>query len=467
MAVALRKPRLGLLGLMTGGYEPIFPGINDRQIKYAEEIVKTLEPVADVTFAGLGSDRAKIEEIVAGYNEQGLDGILIVLLTYSPGVYLVRALEQNNLPIAMAVVQPDQAVDDNWEELDLTVNQGIHGAQDNANAINRNGFRCEYFAGNRLEKEFVDFVEDFAKACYTRTRLKGMRTAILSRMCGMGDILTDEMAFFHRIGPELCHDTIGSVYRLMEQVSDGDIEAQIKKDYEIHEVDPKLTKESHSIAVRMYLGFRRYMEERGFDAYTAQFDQFGDDGRFRQLPLYAASNLLADGYGYAAEGDYMCASMVSAAHALGDNDANFTEMYTMDFPTDSIIFCHAGEGNWATHRKDKKPRLIDRYLGEGGLENPPTHIFTPQPGIATLTSLVSLVGERYRLVLAMGDMLPKSDMKRCEMPYFFWRPQSGIQNCVEGWLKNSGTHHEVINLGDRKRRWQMLCNMLGVEYVEV
>lgn len=463
----MKKPKLGLLGLMTEGYEDVFPGIIERQIKYANEIVDTLSPVADIMFCGPGLNRNSIEEIVEKYNAAHVDGILIVLLAYSQGTYILRALQNNRTPIALAVVQPEQVVGDEWEELDLTVNQGIHGAQDNANTIVRSGIACQFFAGNRHESRFVKFVEDFGKACQTRTRLRKMRTGIFSRMCGMGDILTDDMSFLRKIGPEFCHDTIGSVYSRMETVTNEQIHEQIEKDKTIFEVDPKLSYDSHAAAARIYLGFKKLMQDKGFDAVTAHFDQFADDGRFKQLPLYAASNLMAEGYGYAAEGDAMCASMVAAAHTIGNNDANFTEMYTMDFEKDAIIFCHAGEGNWATCRSDMKPKLIDRYLGEGGLENPPTPIFTPQFGAATLTSLVALEGDKFRLVVAKGDILPKSDMKRCEMPYIFWQPYSGIEKCVEGWLENGGTHHEVINLGDVTNRWKMLCKMLDIEYVEV
>jgi L-arabinose isomerase len=364
-------------------------------------------------------------------------------------------------------VQPDQEVLDEWVELDLTVNQGLHGAQDNANIITKSGTPCEYFAGNRHDKRFLEFVKDFAKAAYTRTVLKNMKTGAFSKMLGMGDILVDDFEFFRTIGPMVMHDTIGSVYSRMQAIPKVEIDAQIQKDKEMHDVDPNLSYNSHAEAVKMYLGFKKYLEDNDMQAFTAHFDQFSDDKRFKQLPLYAASNLLAEGYGYAAEGDFMCASMVAAAGALGNNDANFTEMYTMDFVKKAIIFCHAGEGNWSTHRKDKKVKLIDRYLGEGGLDNPPTHIFTPEVGRATLTSLAYKGNGKYRMVLAMGDMLPKSDLIGCEMPYFFWKPDVGIEECVEGWLRNGGTHHEVINLGDVKKRWKMLCNMLGVEFVEI
>lgn len=463
------KPKIGLLGLMTDGYEPIFPGITARQERFANELVKALDPVAEVVFPGAGLNRDSIEKIVRSFNDARLDGILIVLLTYSHANFLLRALQDNRLPIALAVVQPDHKVLDDWEELDLTVNQGLHGAQDNANMIVRAGFKCQFFAGDRREPRFCDFVRDFANAARAYMFMKSMKTAIIGRMTGMGDILTDDMAFFRKTGIEMRHDSIGSIYSLMQQVGESEIREQMEKDYNTFEMDPKLTQESHAEAIRMYLAFKRFLVENDYAAFTAHFDVFGQDGRFRQLPLYAASQLMADGFGYAAEGDYICASMVAVANQIagGTNEGNFTEMYTMDFEKQAIIFCHAGEGNWATHRKDIKPRLIDRYLGEGGLSNPPTIMFTPQYGESTLTSFASLEGEKFRMVAARGTIFEKSDLTRCEMPYIFWSPHSGIEACVEGWLRSGGTHHEVINLGDVSRRWKMLCDMLNVEYVEV
>ena len=464
----MNKPRIGLLGLMTDGYEITFPGIVARQEAYARELVEFLSPVADVDFPGAGVNRKSIEEKVRYFNEQKMDGILIILLAYSQGSYLLRALQDNRLPLALAVVQADSVVLDDFEELDLTVNQGIHGAQDNANVITRNGFKCQFFAGKRDSERFLRFVEDFGYAARTYQKLRNMKVGVIGRMPGMGDILTDDMAFFSTIGPEICHDTIGSVYSRMETITKEEIDAQIAKDHATFRMDPKLSYESHAEAVKMYLGFKKYLEEKEFDAFTAHFDVFGDDGkRFHQLPLYAASQLMADGYGYAAEGDFMCATMVAAAHSLGEGGGNFTEMYMMDFEKEAIIFCHAGEGNWATHREDIQPHLIDRYLGEGGLENPPTIMFTPKVGTSTLTSLAAVSGKKFRLVTAQGDILPKSDLQRCEMPYIFWRPDSGMTNCVEGWLRNGGTHHEVISLGDVRNRWKMLCDMWGVEYAEV
>ena len=82
-----------------------------------------------------------------------LDGILIFLCSYSQGQYLVRAMQENRLPLALALIQPDETVGENFEEWELTVNQGIHGSQDNANCLMRAGLRTFGDLNERLGRE--------------------------------------------------------------------------------------------------------------------------------------------------------------------------------------------------------------------------------------------------------------------------------------------------------------------------
>ena len=462
----IRKPRIGLLGLMTDGYESVFPGILSRQMNYANEIVSSLSKDVDIEFAEIGTNREQIEKITMSYNQKKLDGILIILLAYSQGAWLLRAMENNKLPVAVAVVQPDDIVQTEFEEIDLTVNQGIHGAQDNCNILMRLGISYQVYAGSRYSDDFQEFVKDFGKAAQALNELRSMRIGVLGRMQGMGDILTDELALFQKLGVEICHDSLGAVHDYMKELTKEEIEEEINADKERFVVDAQLSHQSHEIAVAEYLGFKKYVEENAYQGFTAHFDLFGEDGRFRQLPLYGASRLLAEGYGYAAEGDFSCAALVRISHLLSEQPANFTEMYMMDAKTDSILFCHAGEGNYHATVAGVKPKLIDRYLGEGGLENPPTLLFQQKPGRATLVSLVSLSGT-FRLVVAKGEVIDRYDLNRCEMPYLFFRPDSGVRPCVEEWLRQGGTHHEALCIGDVSLRFKMLCEMAGIEYCEV
>ena len=247
---------------------------------------------------------------------------------------------------------------------------------------------------------------DFGAAGRTLQRLRRMKIGVIGKLAGMGDVITDDMAVYRKLGPEFVYDSVGTLQRLCAAITPGEVERRVAYERTVFDIDPALPPERHAEAVRMYLGFKRYLQENGYAGYTAHFEEFGADGRFTQLPLLSASSLMADGYGYAAEGDATTAMLMAAMHTLC-GEANFSEMYMMDLAREAILLCHAGEGNWATARTDRKPFLMDRAFGEGGLSNPPTPIFTPRPGRAGVMSLVHLSGERFRLVYAAGQMLDK------------------------------------------------------------
>ena len=460
------KPHLGVLALMLADYEPLFPGILERQRRYVEEVLASLAATARFTFPRVAASRADVEALTAQYNGEGLDGILILLLSYAQGQYLVHAMQRNHLPLALALIQPDETVGEDFGELELTVNQGIHGSQDQANGLMRAGIPCAYYAGSRFDGELARFVADFGAAAQTVAALRTMRIGVIGKLAGMGDVITDDMAVYRRLGPEFVYDSIGTVQRCCAEVKPEAVAARVAYERTIFDVDPKLPPEAHATAVRLYLGLKRYLEDAGYAGYTAHFEEFGADGRFTQLPLLAASSLMADGYGYAAEGDATAAMLVAAMMRLC-GEANFSEMYMMDLKRDALLLCHAGEGNWATCRTDRKPFLLDRVFNEGGLGNPPTPLFTPRPGPAAVMSLAHVGGERFRLVYARGEVLDKCDLRGCDMPYLFFRPESGVRPCVTAWLERGGTHHEAVVLGVSEPRVRLWCQLAGIEFAAV
>ena len=351
-----KKPKLGVLALMLEDYLPLFPGIDRAQTAYVNEVLDGLRDAAEFVFPHAAMNRAQIESLVAQYNHEKLDGILILLLTYSQGAYLVRALEENHLPLALALIQPEQTVRPDFIEWDYTVNQGIHGSQDQANVMTRMGVNCVYYAGNRCDGSFVRFVADFGRAAMTVRAMKRMRIGVIGKLPGMGDVITDDMAIYRFLGPELVYDSIGTVRRFCAEVEEDAVRAQMDADRAVFELDPTLDEPTHAEAARMYLGLRAYLQSGGLSGYTLHYGECGEDGRFTQLPLLAASNLLADGYGYAAEGDSTAAVLVAAMQTLC-GAAGFTEMYMMDFKREAILMCHQGEGNWRLCRADRRPYL--------------------------------------------------------------------------------------------------------------
>jgi len=461
------KPRLGLLGVMQDLYDAMLPGITERQGAYAEAVAAALAPVADVDAGAPARDRAAIERRVRELEHEGVDGLLVVMLTYGPAMRVARALARTPLPVCLANIQPESAVTPAWDMGDLTYNQGIHGAQDTANAMVRAGRPFAVVTGDWRSEEFRDALGRWARAAAAVTRWRELKVAVIGyAMNGMGDIRVDEHALLRALGPQVDAIAPGALQRAAAAVSDDEVAALLAAEDAQFEVDPRLEHGERAEHARLQLGAERLLREGGYGAYSAHFGAIAEDGRFGRLPLAAASSLMAKGYGYGAEGDALTAALMSAAQTLL-GETQFTEMYAMDFATDSILMSHMGEGNWRLARSDRPVRLIKRPLGIGGLGDPPTFLFQYETGPATLATLVALGGERFRLVVSEGEILDTDELPKLEMPYGHFRPDTGVRACMDAWLRLGGPHHQVLNPGRQAQAWQVFSELAGLEFAVV
>ncbi|MCW2982860.1 MAG: araA [Conexibacter sp.] len=458
------RPRIGLLGVMQALYDDMLPGITERQAAYAQSIGAALADVADVTVGDPVKDRADADRVIAELEAGGLDGLLVVMLTYGPAMHVTRALAATSLPVCLLNTQPEAEITAAWDMADLTYNQGIHGAQDTANAMVRAGRPFTVITGDWQSGAFQDDVTAWARAAAAVTRWRSLRVAIFGyAMNGMGDIRVDEHAFLRTLGPQVDALGTGELQRAMAAVDDEAVAALIDAEDARFAIDERLSRDERTDHARMQLGLQALLDDGGYRAYSTHFGAIAQDGRFARLPLAAASSLMAAGYAFAAEGDAVTAALMAAAQDLL-GETQFTEMYAMDFARDAILMSHMGEGNWVLARADRPVRLIKRALGIGGLGDPPTFLFQYRPGPCTLATLVALEGTRFRLVVSEGEILDSDELPALEMPYGLFRPDSGVRTCMDAWLRLGGPHHQVLNPGRHASAWEAFCEAAGVEF---
>jgi L-arabinose isomerase len=460
-------PRLGLLGIMQDLYDDMLPGIGDRQKAYAHDIGAALAGIADVHVVAPAKDRQSIESAVREFEGEEIDGLLVVMLTYGPAMRVARALAETRLPVCLLNVQPVPKITPDWNMSDLTYNQGIHGAQDTANAMVRAGRAFHVITDDWHLPSFERAVGQWARAAAAVSRWRKLKVAILGyAMNGMGDIRVDVHTLLRTLGPQIDAIAPGELHRAAAAVGAEAVASLMAAEDEQFEIDPRLSAVEREDHVRMQLGLEQILLEGGYGAYSTHFGAIAEDGRFSRLPLAAASSLMAKGYGFSAEGDGLTAALMSAAQIL-IGETQFTEMYAMDFSRDAFLMSHMGEGNWALAREDRPVKLIKRPLGIGGLGDPPTFLFQYRVGAATLATLVALGDERFRLLVSEGEVLDTDELPGLEMPYGFFKPDSGLQNCIDAWLRSGGPHHQVLNLGRRAAEWHLFGQAAGIEVVLV
>ena len=462
-----RLPRIGVIGIMQELYDAMLPGITERQGRYLGDVAGALEGVMEASVAPPARNRADIEQVMREFEYQGVDGVLVVMLTYGPGQRVARAIGQTRLPLCLANIQPEGHVTAAWDMADMTYNQGIHGAQDTANALVRAGATFDVVTDDWTADAFRERIGRWARAAHAVTAWRGMKVAQVGYgMDDMGDTRFDEGALLRTLGPAVTVVAPGVLHRATQAVGAGAVAEVIAFEDDRFEIDPRLSAQEREDHVRMQVALEGLLEDRGCGAFSTHFDAIGEDGRFARLPFAAASSLMAKGYGFAGEGDMLTAALVRAGHVL-IGDAHFTEMYAMDFPTDSVLMSHMGEGNWRIARSDRPVRLIKRAIAIGGLDDPPTFLFEYQPGPATLATLVALGGESFRLVVCEGENLDGPDLPGLEMPWGRFKPDVGVRDCMDAWLRLGGPHHQVMNLGRHAASWRAFCEQAGVEFAQI
>ena len=135
-------------------------------------------------------------------------------------------------------------------------------------------------------------------------------------------------------------------------------------------------------AARIELGLRAFLRAGNFKGFTTTFE---DLHGLVQLPGISAQRLMADGYGFGAEGDWKTAALLRAMKVMAaglPGGTSFMEDYTyhLDPKGKKVLGAHMLE--ICPSIADDKPSLQVHPLGIGGKADPARLVFnTPRrPG---------------------------------------------------------------------------------------
>ena len=187
----------------------MLPGITERQAALrARASAAALGGVADVEVAAAGPrPRRTPSARCASFEAPDLDGLLVVMLTYGPGdarrARCSRETRAADLPGQHPARRRRSRPRGTWR--DLTYNQGIHGAQDTANAMVRAGRPFHVVTDDWRARRRSATRSGAGRAPPRRSRAgASLKVAVFGyAMNGMGDIRVDEHALLRALGPQV------------------------------------------------------------------------------------------------------------------------------------------------------------------------------------------------------------------------------------------------------------------------
>ena len=458
-----RRAKVGLLALMLELYDR-WPGFKPMMEEFAQEVVSILTPMADVSFPGVCNTREQVDRAVADFETSGEDLIIVLLLTYAPSHIAMPALTRTRLPILLLNTQQLHAVTASTSSMDTSRNHGMHGVQDLANVLHRAGRGFQMLTGHYRDPRTLSGVEAWCHAARTASFMRHMRIGLLGYpMQGMGDFGLDETAFLAQVGVEVRHVSMREVADRAKAAPGSEISRMMSEDRSSFQVQEDISDQEHEASSRLEWAIRDSLSEAGLQGFAAHFLAVSEDGWLDTLPFLAASKLMADGYGFGGEGDVTSASAVAMMRELA-GAASFTEMFTMDFASNSVLMMHMGEANWRMARKDDPVHLVRSTLGLVDVPVAPLLLaFSLEPGEVTLVSLTTSTEGRLKFVITEGEVVDFRYLPDLGRPHFKFRPDGDLCDFLTSFSQEGGSHHQALAYGHWASTLERLAILLGID----
>jgi L-arabinose isomerase len=283
-----------------------------------------------------------------------------------------------------------------------------------------------------------------------------------------GDKVSAEAVFGYSVN----HHAVGDLVAHVNAVGDAAVTKLCAEYEERYQVVAPLRKngarhESLRDGARIELGLRSFLEEGNFKGFTTNFqDLYG----LKQLPGLAVQRLMADGYGFAGEGDWKTAALVRAMKVMAADlkgGTSFMEDYTYHLSPKGhqVLGSHMLEV--CESIAAGKPKLEIHPLGIGGKEDPVRLVFDAPPGQAINASIVDL-GNRFRLivnevkVVKAQKPLPKLPVARA-----VWECLPDFKTACAAWIYAGGAHHTGFSYVVTTEHMEDLAEMAGIELVVI
>jgi len=360
-----------------------------------------------------------------------------------------------------------------WGSIDMdfmNLNQAAHGDREY-------GFICERLAmprkvvvGYRTDPKVLRQIDVWARVA------RGWNEAQTLRVARIGDNMREvavtegnKVSAQIHFGFSVNTYGVGDVVKFVNQVTDAQVKALVEEYGDLYTIKDRSKGAMAAIgdAARQEIGIRAFLESVGAKALTTTFE---DLHGLKQLPGFACQRLMADGYGFGAEGDWKTSAMLRIMKVMAEGlkgGTSFMEDYTYHLKRgqEKVLGSHMLEV--CPSIADKKPTLEVHALGIGGKAAPARLVFNSPAGPAINASLIDL-GDDFRLIInEVSALKPEQALPKLPVARTVWVPKPDFHTGVKEWLLAGGAHHTVYSQALTTEYMEDFAEISGVELVVI
>ncbi|MCC6761364.1 MAG: L-arabinose isomerase [Chitinophagaceae bacterium] len=401
-------------------------------------------------------------------------GLIAWMHTFSPAKMWIRGLKILHKPLLHLHTQFNRDIP--WGEIDMdfmNLNQSAHGDREFGFIMSRMRLNRKVVVGHWQDPVVIAKINAWTRAAAGWNDWQGARFVRFGdnmRFVAVtdGDKVEAEMQFGFSVNTH----GIGDLVKVIDAVSDADVDTLVQEYFDTYTVMASLKKEGAQYAslrdaARIELGLEYFLKDGNYKGYS---DTFEDLHGMKQLPGIASQRMMGKGYGFAGEGDWKTAALVRAMKVMGQGmpgGNSFMEDYTYHFdPANPLVLgSHMLEicESIASH----KPNVEIHPLGIGGKEDPVRLVFNSAAGPAINASVIDM-GNRFRLLVNEVEAIdPIADLPKLPVARVLWKPYPNMHDGCAAWILAGGAHHTCYSQNLTAEHMEDFADIAGIEYVRI
>ncbi len=379
-------------------------------------------------------------------------GVIAWMHTFSPAKMWIRGLDALGKPLLHLHTQANESLP--WGTIDMdfmNLNQAAHGDREFGYIQTRIGLARTTVAGHVNDPAVRMRVSDWTRVATAYHEMRNLKLARFGdNMRGVAVTEGDKVDAELRFGASVNTYSVNDLTARVDATTEATVDELIDEYLDVYDVDPVLAPggdrhEALRDGARIEAGLRGFLSDGGFAAFTTNFE---DLGGLRQLPGLAVQRLMADGYGFGAEGDWKTSLLLRTlkvmAHGL-PGGTSFMEDYTYHYGPGPQRILGAHMLEVCPSIAGSKPRVEIHPLAIGNRQDPVRLRFAAAPGPGLVVGMADL-GSRFRLTSNVIDVVePDAELPRLPVACAVWEPAPSLTVSAECWLAAGGPHHTVLS----------------------
>ena len=412
------------------------------------------------------------------FNEANADarcaGVVTWMHTFSPAKMWILGLQEFRKPLLHLHTQFNAAIP--FESIDMdfmNANQSAHGDREFGHVVTRMGVERKIVVGHWSDAAVQKRIGDWMRTAIGIVESSHLRIVRLGD--NMRDVAVtegDKVEAQVKFGWEIDAYEIAEAAQYVDAASPAEVKALADVYYDAYDLvldgrDPAEFRKHVEVQAAIEIGLRRFLEEHDYHAVVTNFQMLTG---LKQLPGLAIQRLMADGYGFGAEGDWKTAGLVRlmklmTADVKGAKGTSFMEDYTYHLVPGDEAILQAHMLEICPSIASGKPAIKVNPLSMGQREDPARLVFTCKPGRGVACSLIDL-GTRFRLIVNEVQCLAQNvTMPKLPVASALWRPEPDLFVGAEAWLLAGGAHHTAFTMDLSAEQIGDWAAAMGVECV--